>query len=157
MSASVKKVVTQITLEIEQIDRLFSVYAGLLQPGQQLSPNEVELAALGSILHSFYNGLENIFLAVAKRIDRQVPADTQWHKDLLTQISRATDNRTAVISEELAQKLAKYMGFRHFYRHTYAFFLDWNEVEKLTTPLPEIWIQTKEELFLFIENISSQK
>ncbi|MFB3040637.1 MAG: hypothetical protein ACE1ZS_02375 [Candidatus Poribacteria bacterium] len=31
----------------------------------------VEITALGSVLHSFYNGIENIFLSILKRCDQE--------------------------------------------------------------------------------------
>jgi hypothetical protein len=46
------------------------------------------------------------------------------------------------------------MGFRHFYRHSYSFFLEWEELEKLVTPLAEVWAQTKRELQLFLDSLS---
>lgn len=61
MSESVEKVIDQITFEIAQIDKLFEVYAELLSRVQQRQPDTVEIAAVASVLHSFYNGVENIF------------------------------------------------------------------------------------------------
>jgi len=49
------------------------------------------------------------------------------------------------------------LGFRHFYRHSYSFFLEWDEVEKLVTPLAEVWVQAKDELQLFLASLSSDK
>jgi hypothetical protein len=39
----------------------------------------------------------------------------------------------------LAEKVV--LGFRHFYRHGYSFFLEWDELEELVTPLAEVWDQ----------------
>lgn len=64
-------------------------------------------------------------------------------------------NRGDVISAELARKLADYLGFRHFYRHSYSFFLEWGELEKLVTPLREVWAQVKEELNEYLESLNS--
>jgi hypothetical protein len=125
-----KKVNAQITFEIEQIDRLFASYTNLLESAQKRRPNLVKITVLASILHSFYNGLENIFLSIAKELDKQVPASSQWHRDLLVQMTQETENRVPVISTELAQKLANYLGFRHFYRHSYSLLLRLERVEK---------------------------
>ena len=54
----------------------------------------------------------------------------------------------------MAYRLADYLGFRHFYRHSYSFFLEWDELEKLVTPLAEVWDQTKGELELFLVSLS---
>jgi hypothetical protein len=62
-------------------------------------------------------------------------------------------NRDSIISTESAQKLADYLGFRHFYRHSYSFFLEWSELEKLVTDLPEVWDQTRKALFEFLNNL----
>jgi hypothetical protein len=50
-------------------------------------------------------------------------------------------------------RLADYLGFRHFYRHSYLFYLEWRELEKLVTPLGEVWEQTKSELQAFLDTL----
>jgi Zn-dependent M32 family carboxypeptidase len=148
-----EKVVSQIQLEIAQIDQLFESYADLLERLQKDAPDIVELAAVASVLHSFYNGVENIFLSIAKGIDHEVPKGTQWHRDLLKQMAEATSKREAVLTVDMAHQLADYLGFRHFFRHSYSFFLDWNELEKLVMPLTKIWEEIKEQLQQFIDNV----
>ncbi len=86
MSESAKKVVGQVIFEVEQIDQLLTVYADLLGRVHQHTPDMVEVTAVASVLHSFYNGLENIFLSIAKGLDQQVPTGSQWHQDLLVQM-----------------------------------------------------------------------
>lgn len=140
--------------EIEQIDNLFEAYAGLLDRVQKHSPDLVEVTAVASILHSFYNGLENVFLSIAKEIDGDVPATTQWHRDLLTRMTKAGSNRGPALSVDAAHQLAGYLGFRHFYRHSYSFFLEWDELEKLVTPLTEVWERTKRELLMFLDSLN---
>lgn len=152
-----EKVTSQIEFEIGQIDQLFESYTDLLEGVQKNIPDLVEVTAVASVLHSFYNGLENIFLAIAKGIDTNVPAGSQWHRDLLTQMTESTARRRPVLKAEMAHRLADYLGFRHFYRHSYSFFLEWDEVEKLVTPLVEVWAQAKDELQLFLDSLSSDK
>jgi hypothetical protein len=60
-----EKVIRQIRFEIEQ---LFESYAKLLEKAQQRKPDLVEVTAIASVLHSFYNGLENIFCASPKEL-----------------------------------------------------------------------------------------
>lgn len=141
-----EKVASQISFEIGQIDELLKSYSDLLKQTQTQTPNLVEITALASVLHSFYNGLENIFLTIAKKIDQKVPETTHWHRDLLTQMTETTSKREQVLTTELANRLADYLGFRHFYRHSYSFFLEWDELEKLVTPLEDLWKEIKNEL-----------
>lgn len=151
-----RKVISQVTFEIGEIDRLLGAYQELVQREEQSTPHLVELTALASVLHSFYNGLENIFLSIAKGIDKNVPTGAQWHRELLTQMTLATAKRTSVITRETARQLGNYLSFRHFYRHSYSFFLEWNELEKLVTPLPEVWRRVKQELQAFLNGLRAE-
>lgn len=38
-------------------------------------------------LHGFCTGAERIFEAIAKNIDGEIPAGSEWHKDLLEQMA----------------------------------------------------------------------
>lgn len=120
----VEKVVSQIKFEIEQIDHLLASYADLLERTREQEPDLIETTAAASVLHSFYNGLENIFLVIAKGIDADVPTSAQWHRVLLTRMTEPTSSRKPVLMTETAHRLASYLGFRHFYRHSYSFFLE---------------------------------
>jgi len=152
----IKKAVEQINFEIGQIDRLFEEYADLLKQAQRKEPSLVELTAMASVLHSFYSGLENIFLSVAKGIDQDIPAGAEWHRKLLKQMTEATPNREPLLSVRVFQQLIEYLGFRHFYRHSYSFFLNWERLELLVTPLPEIWEQTRDEIQQFLKQIETE-
>ncbi len=150
-----EEVIAQVKFEIEQIDQLFQFYVDLLAQARKVQPNLVEVTALASVLHSFYNGLENIFLSIAKGMDANIPEGAQWHRDLLDQMTTSTSNRKSVLTEEMSRRLSDYLGFRHFYRHTYSFFMDWEEMEKLVTPLEDVWSRVKSELQTFLNSMSS--
>lgn len=157
MSASPEKTAGQIRFEIGQIDQLRESFRDLLDQAGSAEPSLVEITALASVLHSFYNGIENLFLSVAKNIDHEIPEGPRWHADLLMQMVRDTDKRGAVIPEELQNKLAEYLAFRHFYRHSYSFRLDWGELEKLVGPLPETWSDLKRRLESFLADWLGRK
>lgn len=117
------KVIAQIQFEISQIDKLFESYDELLQTVAQRTPTLIELTALGSVVHSFYNGVENIFGRIAKGIDQSEPSGPTSHRDLLTQMGKVTTIRPTVLSSKTAEQLESYRMFRHFYRHSYSYFL----------------------------------
>lgn len=152
-----KKVISQVEFEIGQLEQLFVSYANLIERANKTELDLIEVTALASVLHSFYNGLENIFLSIAKGIDDDVPTSAQSHRDLLTRMTQSTSGRAPVLTVKTAHQLADYLGFRHFFRHSYSFFLDWQEMEKLVFLLPEIWVQTKAELHLFLEGLDSPR
>jgi hypothetical protein len=149
------KVIAQIQFEIGQIDKLFETYAELLQTVAQRTPTLVELTALGSVIHSFYNGVENIFGRIAKAIDQSEPSGPTSHRDLLTQMGKATVNRPTVVSNRTAEQLEAYRMFRHFYRHSYSYFLSWDELESLVTSLPHVWEDLKQDLYQLVAALQS--
>jgi hypothetical protein len=140
-----------------QIDLLFDSYADLLERAEKSVPDLIEITAIASVLHSFYNGLENIFRSIAKEIDNDVPTSAQGHRDLLNRMTEATANRRPVLTIETTDRLSEYLGFRHFFRHSYSFFMEWDELEKLVTPLENVWAQTKDELERFLNSLSSDQ
>ncbi|HZQ07472.1 MAG TPA: hypothetical protein VFD70_12905 [Anaerolineae bacterium] len=94
MSESAERVAHHVVFEIGQIDELFTIYADLLSRVQQREPDTVEIAAVASVLHSFYNGVENIFLTIAKGLDKRVPSGPQSHRDLIVQMTQKPINET---------------------------------------------------------------
>ena len=89
------------------------------------------MTILGSVLHSFYNGIENIFDIIAKNIDKNVPTGNKSHQELLHQMASENSKRDAVVEEDLYLKLREYATFRHFYRHAYSFQLKWEKLKPL--------------------------
>ena len=67
-----------------------------------------------------------------KEIGGTLPVGTKWHRDLLIQMGNSGAMRDWKISDELMDKLNEYLGFRHFYRHSYSFQLRWGELEGLS-------------------------
>ena len=83
------------------------------------APDFIELSAVGATLHSYYNGLENIFVFIGKRIDNATFSSQRWHKDLLDSMFTETDKRKALLDESIHEQLLDYMSFRHVFRHSY--------------------------------------
>ena len=142
----------QLRSEILQIEDLFAEFSELLDKSAKTEPSVVERTALGSVLHSFYTGLEGIFLTVAKRVDKQVPSGDRWHRALLDQVAAATDRRTALISKETKESLQAYLAFRHFFRQAYAYVLRWEEMRDLVNGLASTWARSKTEIEAWLEN-----
>ncbi|MCP5108577.1 MAG: hypothetical protein GY950_34650 [bacterium] len=134
-----------IEFELGEIDLLFQLYQKELLDMEK-SPNLVELTALAAVLHSFYNGIEKTLLIIAKDIDKNVPADLNWHKTLLEQMAKKNEHRSAVLTGDMKDELLKYLGFRHFFRHSYSFHLKWERLEELAKSLREVWGKFKSEI-----------
>lgn len=77
-------------------------------------PDAIELRAIAATLHAYYNGVERVFVLIAKHFS-ELPAESHtWHRDLLKQMSTSTDHRPRVISDELRDELSQLLGFRHY-------------------------------------------
>lgn len=148
--------IQQITVEIAQLDLLFATYADLLTQIEQQPPDVIELAALATVLHSFYNGTEGVFLAVARQLDQHIPSELRWHRALLAQVAHPTAVRPAVISTLLEAQLINYLAFRHYFRHAYAFTLDWARLEPLVQELPMVYKALRNELTTFLQVLAAQ-
>lgn len=137
-----------IDFELGEIEILFELYQQELLDLEK-SPNLVELTVLASVLHSFYNGIEKILLIIAKGIDKKIPSDLNWHRSLLEQMAKENDQRKAVLTNDLKNELLKYLGFRHFFRHSYSYHLKWERMEELMKTLRIVWEKFKTELSNF--------
>ena len=137
-----------IEFELGEIDLLFQMYRKELLD-VETSPNLVELTALAGVLHSFYNGVEKILTIISKNIDKELPSDFNWHRTLLEQMAKANKSRKAVLTDDMKKELLKYLGFRHFFRHSYSFHLKWERMEDLIKPIRTVWERFKGEILAF--------
>ncbi|HEX5500669.1 MAG TPA: hypothetical protein VFX03_15640, partial [Thermomicrobiales bacterium] len=84
-------------------------------------------------------GLERIFTHIAASVDQNEPAGSDWHRELLRQMTIALPGiRPAVLSMTTAEDVDEYLRLRHMVRHIYAFQLDTERVDRLAGRLPPI-------------------
>lgn len=109
---------------LERLEQEFSAVAAMVDK----SPEDMPLydrSAIGYYLHSFYNGCENIFRSVVRFFENDLGPNT-WHSDLLKRMKfNIPGFRPALIDEELFTLLDDFRAFRHKFRHSYTFELDW--------------------------------
>ena len=144
----------RIQRDLALIDQLLQAYADLLAQVEQQPPDLVQVTALASVLHSFYNGIESVFVTIAREVDDAVPTGARWHRDLLEQMGEANEFRNAVLSPPVMTQVQDYLAFRHYYRHAYSFFLRWEELRELVLPLNLVWEQVKSALDQFAINLN---
>ena len=117
----------KIDYEISQIDELLDKSQVLMSLCKNKEPDFVEITAIGGILHSFYNGLENIFVLIGKSLQFDFKSSPQWHRNLVDFMFAQDD----FLPGNLRLLLTEYMGFRHFYRHTYGYTIKWEKCAHL--------------------------
>jgi len=74
------------------------------------NPRYRDKAALGALLHSFYNGIENILKRVAEEVDQSVPMGEEWHRTLLRRMQDdMKGRRPALLRPETVGILEPYL------------------------------------------------
>lgn len=95
------------------------------------------IRARGSMLHDFYNGVERVFLRIARELNGGAPRGDQWHRDLIDDMALAIPEvRPAVVDRGLADTLGEYLRFRHVFRNVYGGVLDARRMASLEERLP---------------------
>jgi predicted nucleotidyltransferase len=119
-------------------------------------PTHIELRAVASMLHEFYNGVERILERIAVGLGEGVPQGSYWHADLLMQMAAVREGgRPAVIDEALRARLKDYLDFRHFFRHAYGYTLEWSQLRWKAEQLSATLTILRDQLRLFFERLTS--
>jgi uncharacterized protein YutE (UPF0331/DUF86 family) len=127
MDARIELLRADIEDELDKLAELERVFASVRDKlaADAPVPSPYDRGAIGYLLHSFYNGCENIFRRIAAFFENDLSRGS-WHADLLRRMRLSIDGyRPAVIDEELYRLLEDFRGFRHVFRHAYSFELDW--------------------------------
>lgn len=94
----------RVEAELESVERaLVALPNG--QPCSQLST--LELAGVAALLHSFYNGVENILKQIVVAHGSDLPQGDSWHREL---VDLAVS--TELIRQSTADALRPYLAFR---------------------------------------------
>ncbi|OGG46701.1 MAG: hypothetical protein A3F84_25210 [Candidatus Handelsmanbacteria bacterium RIFCSPLOWO2_12_FULL_64_10] len=102
------------------------------------TPTFIEVNAAGKLIHDFYGGAERIFERIAVRLGPGLPIGESWHTLLLRGMESGVEGvRQAVIDHALALRLMDYLRFRHLFRHTYGYELEWGKLSPLVEGLEE--------------------
>jgi len=122
-----------LLFELGQIRKELTVLNRMLGKRRRLGRDEVQIRAAASSLQSIYNGMEKMLAMALERQGRKVRSGPTSHSDLLDE-ARAV----GIISLELNNSLRELMGFRHFYRHSYGFLIDNEQMNPLLEDLDEV-------------------
>ena len=75
----------RVEAEFENIER---VLAELPEKQSYSELSILELAGVSTLLHNFYNGIENILKHLAQDKGLAIPDGASWHRDLVTLVAR---------------------------------------------------------------------
>lgn len=142
---------TRIKQNLIDIEKVVNRAETLLDKAKQ-SNDDGYLDGVALNLHSFYAGIEQIFEDIARTMEKNIPSGSNWHKDLLLQMSAEfTQIRPQVISSQTRYCLNEYRAFRHIVRNIYTFNLKPTRLQELTTELSACYLTVKQDLDKFTQ------
>lgn len=148
----------RIEAELREIKKVVDRVGNSLANVSQAVPADVVVVGFAGYVHNFYNGVEKIFKLIAEFIDEFEPRGGAWHSDLLKQMALELQGlRPAVLTAELASILEDYLEFRHFFRHSYGFDLDWEELKPKAEKLKPTFDKLEaafQQFFIFLQTAS---
>ena len=123
------ELVEQIGIEFDSIQLTVDELNSLYRDIAVREPTVRELAAAGTFLANFYNGIENILKRICRFHDVEIPAGGDWHVELVKSFCDPPRNGLPLLLHaELAEELAPYRQFRHVVHHSYGFRLRWPDM-----------------------------
>ncbi len=116
--------------DLEQLKNDFSTF---LETECSTPPNQYELRIIGSFLHDFYTGAEEIFKLIITRNEQtaEVLEGAKWHKEILDRMAEPIGTRDPLFGSELRDQLDEYRGFQHVFRNAYGAELKWKYMKPL--------------------------
>jgi len=152
MMPSYHFLIQQLREERDNLERIIPL-AQRSMAGAERHPKDQDIyvgsAALN--LHSFYSGVEKMFLSIAEQVDGSVPQGARWHTDLLNQMAYDLPNiRPPVLSSATRDALHEYRSFRHLVRNVYTYNLSPEKVKARVDRLPDAWAAVKQDMERFL-------
>lgn len=129
------ELVGRIEVDLAGIRQVLSDHRPLIDASTLREPLVWERTALGAVLHTFYNGVENCLRNIVLDTDGALPAGADSHAALLTRAMAPAGRYAPLIDAGLGENLKEYLRFRHFFRHSYSFSLDWKKMSPLVRRL----------------------
>ena len=141
-----RRLAAEIDSELDSLDALLREIVHAPQGEDSYSRR-----ARSSILHDFYNGVERIFVRVARELNGGIPQAEHWHRELVSNMALAIPEvRPALIDPPLAANLLEYLRFRHVFRNVYGTVLEADRLRSLEQKLPATLRAFREQMSAFL-------
>ncbi len=144
---------TEIEGEVNSLVRIVNQAKLLLQKIDK-PPSFIEIDAGGKLVHDFYTGVERVFERIAVRLGPGLPVGSGWHTLLLRSMESPVEGvRPALIDHDLALCLLDYLRFRHLFRHSYGYELQWDRLGPLVQGLDGTLTRLRNQIDRFMKTI----
>ena len=150
-----KRLTQRINDELDKIDGILErIQRGLQKI--EIVPIDVKEFIENTIatdLADVYRGIENIFLRIAREVDRHVPTGSRWHKNLLAQMTEKRPERPPVISENTSLQLEALLEFRHKVNNIYGRELRYEKTIPHAKSIGELFAKVSQDLNTFTDSL----
>lgn len=85
LASRIRQDLAEIQRVVERVERAVQAQR------QRTAEQDLFLDSAALNLHDFYSGLERIFQRIASSVDQSVPTGSDWHSELLHQMTVAVD------------------------------------------------------------------
>ena len=151
----IKNLIAVIESDLSSIESIFHQIQSLYKKIKNTNPSLRDKAAMGYFLHNLYCAFENIFINIAKCFENQIDDKRGWHAQLLRKMKmEIKDIRPALISNKCYYSLDELRRFRHIFRYSYDFELDWERMKLVLIRSNELQKIYREELNQFHEYLN---
>ena len=150
-----KRLTQRINDEFDKIDGTVSDIAKALEDIEGL-PVAAKPYIEDSIAHKLadiYNGIENIFERIAREVDTVMLTGSQWHKNLLAQMTTQRPERGPVITEDTSLQLEHLLDFRHKVNNIYDRELNYELTEPHAKSIGELCERVSEDVNRFTQSL----
>ncbi len=146
------RVAATIRDERDRLSRVVGEASQALADFAQSEPSMRELRGIGDIVHDFYTGAERIFERVAPELNGGVPAGPAWHREILRSMTLDLPGvRPPLLGKQTERVLDEFLRFRHLFRHSYGFELEWTRLRPLLEQVPAAWAALEADLESFLD------
>ena len=118
-----------------QLEQIIEIYEKLKQKVPEFEkqvPSKPLIESAGYWLHNLYSAYEDLFKLVCGFWENNISTNGDYHINLLKRMIIDIDGiRPAMLSEACYRDLNELRGFRHVFRHAYAYGLDDDRVSVL--------------------------
>jgi hypothetical protein len=157
MKEEIKVLKSKILDDLQSIKKIYDKLKGEKEKIKN-TPNEAQLINMGYYLHNLYNAFENIFLNIADVFENQVKERARWHYSLQKRMSLDIEGiRPKIISKEASNYLDELRRFRHIFRHSYDYEMDWERLKivlRKAEKLQNIYEKEIGEFIKFLDKLS---
>ena len=154
-----KRLTQRINDELVKIESTVSGIAKALEDIEVIPANYRQYIeeSIGKKLADVYNGIEKIFERIAREVDMHVPRGSQWHKDLLTQMTEQRAERPPVISEKTFPRLEELLRFRHAFNNIYGEDLVYEEIEPHAKSIDALFESVSQDFNTFTDSLKKSE